>query len=166
MEAELRDERAAVVSLVSGLAAGDEQLQQSMKCIDAAIEESSVLRTRLSTERRRRIVMCSRMALEQRASEARLLFLLQSQGHAINLTASELTDVRHAAAVSAQLPELEGVWLMPPPPISSPSDGSGDSVMAEPVMEGSERVSDGAKHRKDASEGWRDKWLAAMAHSM
>ena len=61
-----------------------EELAEAHQAAEARGHGSEALRAHVEGERRRRVVLNLRSALEQRASEARLLYLLKTQREALD----------------------------------------------------------------------------------
>ena len=120
-----------------------------------ATAAGTALQRQVASERRRRVVGALRATLEQRAAEARLLLLLQSQRERIDATAKELAAVRRQAAVQQSNPALEAPWLAPPP---APS--------AEPLPEEPAEEQQPAAVDPHAIDAWKLEWLAAMSHCL
>jgi hypothetical protein len=157
---------ATVASLRDALAAADEELATAVEGVEARAAGAAAMRDELATHKQRRVCNALRHALEQRAAETRLLFLVQTQRESLERAALELAEVRRAAAVEKEKPELEAAWLKPPPAPTPPP--------ADPGSQRSATDGSGDRHellllspsRDEALDGWRQEWLTAMAHSL
>lgn len=160
-------QRAEAAALVSALADADADAGGSAAA-------SSSTHALLGDERRRRLVASLRSHLEQRAAEARLLALVQSQRAALAAGAAELAEARRAAAEASGKPALEAPWLAEVVEEEAEAEARGDesvdeAAAAEAAAAAAEEEDDRGGHDHEPGhrvDGWRREWLAAMAHSM
>ena len=169
-------QRVDLAILLESVSEADEELAEAHHAAEARGHGSEALRAHVEGERRRRVVLNLRSALEQRASEARLLYLLKTQREALDAAAKELAAVRRAAAEEhPERPELEGSWLVRTPPKGSSSRSPrgtprspGDDPEEPEWLRSASRVVDreNSARRDEAVDAWRREWLQAMSHSM
>ena len=151
---------AAAASLSRSLEDADVELRRAWECVATREAGTAALHREIRLQRQRRTALALRCALEQRANEARLLFLVQSQREALDRSALELAAVRRAVAVEREEPKLEAAWLaQPAPPLMPPAADASSPAATEPDA-------DEDAQRDAAAARWRREWLAAMAHTL
>lgn len=169
--ADAEDARAALAALRAALAAADEELALAHRCVASREAGTAALHAERDLQRRRRVALALRCALEQRANEARLLFLLQSQREALDRSALELAAVRRAAAVDTNRPEHEAPWLAEPATGGDAGQAAAAEAHAAAEAEAAAAAAQQQQRETEAQrnaveEKWRKEWLAAMAHTL
>ena len=150
-------QRATAAALAAALASVDEELALTVRCVQMQEKGAAAMRAHLKMQRKWRVALALRCALEQRASEAQFLFLIESQRESLNRSALELAAVRRAAAVERNDPELEAPWLKPPPLPTPTLVEAAAAAAAEAEAEA---------WRETVEEKWRREWLAGMSHTL
>ena len=164
---EVAAQRASASALSAALSASDAELAAAREAIEAREAGTAAMRAELKLQRQRRVALALRCALEQRANEARMLFLLQSQREALDRAALELAAVRRAAAVDTDRPEHEAPWLArDAAPIGSIDPGAAEAAKRAAEEAAQQQAREEEARRAAVFEKLRGEWVAAMAHAL